>query len=218
MRIFIKLAVVAALGFSVAACDSASIGAAAVEAPTLAANKPGLARRAIAALPGTAPLPEMHWEGRQNSEEWTRATLAALDAEGAVLMSRVPSDVMEFCPAYASQSHENRRAFWAGLLSAVARHESSHNPRASGAGGRYLGLMQISPATARNYGCSGSLTKGAENMACAVRIAAKQVARDNAIARSGGGWRGVARDWMPLRNSSKRAQIAAWTSKQSYCR
>ena len=55
-------------------------------------------------------------------------------------------------------------------------------------------------------------------MACAVRIAAQQVSQDNAIARSGGGWGGVARDWMPLRNKSKRAEIASWTKKQSYCR
>ncbi|WP_176805098.1 lytic transglycosylase domain-containing protein [Paracoccus isoporae] len=214
-----KLAVMAAALLSVAGCDSADIGRAAVEAPTLAANKPGLARRAVAALPGTAPLPPMRWDGRQNSAEWTRATLAALDAEGAVLMSRVPSDVMEFCPAYERQSAENRRAFWAGLLSALARHESSHNPKASGAGGRYLGLMQISPRTAKGYGCAaGALLDPRANMACAVRIAAKQVARDNAIARAGGGWRGVARDWMPMRSRTKRAEIAGWTRQQEYCR
>lgn len=210
-----KFAAGAVIGLSLAACDD--VGRSAVEAPTLAASKPGLAERAIAAMPGSEPLPDMRWDGRQNDDEWTRATLAALDREGAVLMSRVPSDVMEFCPGYAKQNLANRRAFWAGLLSAVARHESSHNAKASGAGGRYLGLMQISPATARNYGCSGSLTKGSENMACAVKIAAKQVGRDNAIARGNGGWRGVARDWMPLRSSSKRGQIAAWTRSQSYC-
>lgn len=217
MRRFVTLAVLAA-GLSVAACDSASIGKAAVDAPTLNAGQPGLTRRAVSKLPGQEPLPVMHWDGRDSSAEWTDATLAALDAEGAVLMSRVPSDVMEFCPSYASQSPENRRAFWAGLLSAMARHESGHNPRAKGGGGRYQGLMQISTATARNFGCDGSMLEAKANMACAVKIAARQVGQDNAIARGNGGWRGVARDWMPLRNKSKRAEIAAWTSKQSYCR
>ena len=78
--------------------------------------------------------------------------------------------------------------------------------------------MQISTATARNFGCDGSMLEAKANMACAVKIAARQVGQDNAIARGNGGWRGVARDWMPLRNKSKRAEIAAWTSKQSYCR
>ena len=201
-----------------AACDSASIGKAAVDAPTLNAGQPGLTRRAISKLPGAKPLPTMHWDGRDDSAEWTDATLAALDAEGAILMSRVPSDVMEFCPGYAKQSPENRRAFWAGLLSAVSRHESRHNPSARGGGGRYQGLMQISTSTARNFGCGGSMLDAKANMACAVRITARQVGKDNAIARGNGGWRGVARDWMPLRNNSQRAEIANWTSKQTYCR
>ena len=217
MRNLVKMALLAGV-LSVAGCDSASIGKAAVDAPTLNAGQPGLTRRALSKLPGQEPLPAMHWDGRDSSAEWTDATLAALDAEGAVLMSRVPSDVMEFCPSYAKQTPENRRAFWAGLLSAVARHESSHNPRAKGGGGRYQGLMQISTSTARNFGCGGSMLDAKANMACAVRIAAQQVSQDNAIARSGGGWGGVARDWMPLRNKSKRAEIASWTKKQSYCR
>lgn len=217
MRNLVKLAVLAA-GLSVAACDSASIGKAAVEAPTLNAGQPGLTRRAIAKLPGAEPLPAMHWDGRDSSAEWTDATLAALDSEGAVLMSRVPSDVMEYCPSYASQSPENRKAFWAGLLSAMAKYESSHNPRAKGGGGRYQGLMQISTATARNFGCGGSMLDAKANMACAVKIAATQVSQDNAIARGNGGWRGVARDWMPLRNKAKRAEIAGWTKKQAYCK
>ena len=217
MRKLVKLAILAT-GIAAAGCDSASIGKSAVDAPTLNAGQPGLTRRALSKLPGAEPLPSMNWDGRDSSAEWTDATLAALDAEGAVLMSRVPSDVMEFCPAYASQSAENRKAFWACLLSAVAKYESSHNPRAKGGSGRYQGLMQISTATARNFGCGGSMLDGRANMACAVRIAANQVGRDNAIARGNGGWRGVARDWMPLRNNSKRAAIAGWTSKQSYCR
>lgn len=217
MRKLVTLAVLAA-SLSVTACDSASIGKAAVDAPTLNAGQPGLTRRAMSKLPGAEPLPAMHWDGRDNSAEWTDATLAALDAEGAVLMSRVPADVMEYCPSYASQSPENRKAFWAGFLSVVAKYESSHNPRAKGGGGRYQGLMQISTATARNFGCDGSMLDAKANMACAVKIAARQIGQDNAIARSGGGWRGVARDWMPLRNKAKRADIAAWTSKQFYCK
>ena len=217
MRKHMKFAALAA-ALVLAGCDSASIGKAAVDAPTMNAGEPGLTRKAISKLPGQEPLPSMRWDGRDNSAEWTDATLAALDAEGAVLMSRVPSDVMEYCPSYAKQSPENRRAFWAGLLSAVARHESGHNPKAKGGGGRYQGLMQISTATARNFGCDGSMLDAKANMACAVKIAATQVSQDNAIARAGGGWRGVARDWMPLRNKSKRAEIAGWTRKQAYCK
>ncbi len=164
-----------------------------------------------------AQEPPMRWGERNGSDEWTRATLAALDREGVTIMSNVPNDITEFCPNYRQLAQPGRKAFWAGLLSAVAKHESTYNPQASGGGGRWLGLMQIAPATWRNYDCDGNIKNGADNMACAVKIMSRQVARDNAVARDDGGWRGVARDWAPMRSSSKRADIAAWTSSQSYC-
>ena len=164
-----------------------------------------------------AATPPMRWGERAGSDAWTQATLAALDREGVTILSRVPHDINAFCPNYAELNQNGRKAFWAGLLSAVAKHESTYNPQASGGGGKWLGLMQIAPATWRNYGCSGNIKNGGDNMACAVKIMSKQVARDNAVAHDGNGWRGVARDWAPMRNSSKRADIAAWTSSQSYC-
>ena len=102
-------------------------------------------------------------------------------------------------------------------MSALAKHESTYNPGARGGGGKWLGLMQIAPATWRHYGCSGEMLNGADNMACAVRIMTAQVGRDNAVAGGSGAWRGVARDWAPLRSASKRADIASWTRSQSYC-
>ena len=166
-----------------------------------------------------AVKPPMRWQHESGSEAWTRATLAALDREGVAMMSRVPHDIEAYCPNYAELGHTERKAFWAGLMSALAKHESTYNPRASGGGGRWLGLMQIAPATWRGYGCSGNMTNGSDNMACAIRIMSKQVRRDNAVASDGsGGWRGVARDWAPMQNSAKREDIAQWTRSQSYCK
>lgn len=167
-------------------------------------------------------LPAMRWDHRPEAEDWTAATLAALRAEGAVLASTVPVDVDEFCPNYADATMPERRAFWAGLFSALAKHESTWNPKAKGGGGRWIGLMQIAPRTADAYGCDlpvgKGLTDGNANLACAVRIAAAQVGRDEAIASDGsGGWRGIARDWAPMRSEKKRSDIAAWTRKQDYC-
>lgn len=164
-----------------------------------------------------AQNPPMRWSQRNGADAWTQATLTALDREGVAIMSRVPSDIDAYCPNYPQLTQTGRRAFWAGLLSALAKHESTYNPKASGGGGRWLGLMQIAPATWRNYGCDGNIKNGGDNMACAVKIMSRQVGRDNAVARSDGHWRGVARDWAPMRNPKKRADIAAWTSSQSYC-
>jgi hypothetical protein len=169
-----------------------------------------------------ALLPAMRWDHRPEADRWTVATLAALRKEGAVLETTVPADIKAFCPAYEEAPPTERRAFWAGFISALAKHESTWNPKAKGGGGKWIGLMQIAPQTARANGCDlpagKGLTDGAANLACAVRIAAKQVGRDGAIVSDGSGdWRGAARDWAPLRSSQKRADVADWTRRQSYC-
>lgn len=166
-------------------------------------------------------LPATRWQHRTGSQAWTRAAMSALAAHGERLEQTVPRDIEAWCPAYPSNSPRLRRAFWVGLMSALARHESTYRPEAVGGGGRWFGLLQIFPDTARRYGCrarSGTaLTDPGENLSCAVRILAVTVPRDNAIALHSGRWRGVAADWGPMTDAGKRADMAAWTRAQPYC-
>lgn len=163
--------------------------------------------------------PAMRWDHRNEAPDWTGRTLMAVAAEDDKLAGRVPADITTWCPGYARAGLAERRAFWVGLLSALAKHESTWNPRASGGGGRWIGLTQIAPATARQYGCdarsSAALKDGAANLACAVEIMADNVAADGLLA--GGGARGLGRDWAPFRKASKRADMAGWVSAQDYC-
>jgi hypothetical protein len=163
--------------------------------------------------------PPMQWDHHPEGQEWTKSTLVALSTKDPILSERVPADIATWCPGYAEASIEERRAFWAGLLSAVARYESTWNPQASGGGGRWIGLMQISPRSAANYGCEatsvGALKDGEANLECAVEIMSEQVYKDGLVA--GGGNRGIGRDWAPLRSGEKRAAMAAWTREQPYC-
>lgn len=163
--------------------------------------------------------PAMGWDHRPEAARWTAATLVAVSARDADLAAGVPDDIAAWCPGYSSASIEERRMFWAGLLSKVAKYESSWNPAAAGGGGRYIGLMQISPKTAGNHGCAATSAKalkdGAANLQCAVTILSRQVARDGVVA--GKGNRGAGRDWMPFRDRKKRAEIAEWTGAQPYC-
>lgn len=167
-----------------------------------------------------SPGPVMAWDHRPEAEVWTRATLAAVGRHDAVLAGRVPEDIGAWCPGYEKAGMADRRAFWAGLISTVGRYESSWNPGAVGGGGRYVGVMQISPKSARNYGCDAAsasgLKDGAANLACAVDILAHQVDRDGVVAGANGN-RGIGRDWMPLRKADKRQAMAAWTRGQAYC-
>lgn len=164
-------------------------------------------------------LPVMRWDHRPEAESWTRQTLLAVAEDDEVLAQTVPADIAAWCPAYPDADLGERRAFWSGILSALAKHESGWNPAAAGGGGKWFGLTQISPSTARAYGCeantAGALKDGAANLACAVDILAAQVERDRMVA--GNGRQGLGRDWGPFRVASKRDEMAAWTRAQPYC-
>ena len=167
----------------------------------------------------TGEAPAMRWDHRPEAATWTRTSMNMIAAQDAVLAAKVPADIQGWCPGYDDASLTERRAFWAGLLSATAKHESTWNPKASGGGGRYIGLMQISPQTARAYQCEATsvdaLKNGEANLACAIKIMSTQVGRDGVVA--GGGNKGIGRDWGPFRSASKRSDIAGWTKSQEYC-
>lgn len=167
---------------------------------------------------GPADDAAMRWDALPGADNWTGATLAALDSHGTALTSVVPADIDTWCPAYRTAPIEGRKAFWSGLISALAKHESTWNPRAVGGRGQWFGLVQISPATARHYGCAAgsgaALQDGAANLSCAVRIMSVTVPRDGVISA---GMRGVAADWGPFHSADKREDMRAWTQSQSYC-
>ncbi len=163
-------------------------------------------------------IPRTRWEHRSESLLWTRSALGALKDHGAPLVQTVPRDIADWCPAYSEAEEPQRRAFWVGFLSALAKHESTYRPEAVGGGGRWFGLLQIQPSTARGYGCrartGSALKNGADNLSCGIRIMARTVTRDGVVSA---GRRGVAADWGPLSNRRKRADMMAWTKAQPYC-
>lgn len=177
-----------------------------------------------ACQPAVPPLeapPEIvaRWNHRAESADWNAAAMRALQTDGAAMLNLTPRDAAEFCPAYGQADAEGRAAFWVAFMSGLARYESGHRPEAAGAGGRYQGLLQISPATARFHGCDLSAARGlydgATNLSCAVRIAARAVTRDGVMASGRGG---MAADWPPLRDPAKRADIAGFTRDLPACR
>ncbi len=166
-------------------------------------------------------LPRTRWDFKAGSDVWTRAAMVSVGAYGDGLQTIVPKDIDRWCPAYAKNSPTLRRAFWVGMMSALSKHESTYNPRAVGGGDLWYGLLQIYPDTARRYGCRArtgeALKNPVENLSCAARIMAVTVARDQAVAVRDTRWRGVAADWGPMTKPKKIAEMAAWTSRQTYC-
>ena len=173
--------------------------------------------------PRAFPIPRARWEHRRDGMLWTRVSLSAIGAHGRPLLETVPEDIGDWCPAYPEQTEAGRAAFWAALLSTLARYESTWNPTAVGGGGLWHGLLQIYPPTAEFRKCraitGAALRHGPSNLSCAVRIMAITVPRDNAIALKGRErWRGVAADWGPIRTDWMRRDMQRYTKGQTYCR
>nr|WP_089879710.1 transglycosylase SLT domain-containing protein [Citreimonas salinaria] len=147
------------------------------------------------------------------------AALQALRGHARALPAMVPADINAWCPGYRSAGLAGREAFWVGLISSLAWHESTHRPNAVGGGGQWFGLVQIFPPTARLYDCraqSGEALKDPErNLSCALRIMARTVPRDGVVSA---GMRGVAADWGPFHSSRKRDDMRDWLRRQPYCR
>ncbi len=168
-------------------------------------------------------LPRTRWQHRPNHALWTRSALAALNSHGAPLLDLIPGDVATWCPAYIEASKPQRSAFWVGFLSALAKYESTYKETAVGGGGKWFGLLQIAPATARGYGCAArsgqALKSGAANLSCAIRIMSVTVPRDRVIhGYKRGKGQGVTADWGPMHSSRKRREMADWLRSQSYCK
>lgn len=172
---------------------------------------PGCAERVVAAADEP---PALFWGAHPEADRWTDATLVALREHGGALTAVEPANIEAWCPAYDDAPLEERETFWAGLLSVLAHHESTHRPDAVGGGGRWFGLTQIAPATADGHGCeatSGAALKDGEaNLSCAVRIMAAKAEGDLPVRR-------IASDWGPFHSADKRRSMRDWVVRQSYC-
>jgi len=189
-------------------------------AHTAAAQAPSTGYDGVRPPARDGNVPQSRWTHQPGHMVWNRAAVSALKTHGAALVELVPADIADWCPHYPQASDSERRAFWVGFLSALAKHESTYRPDAVGGGGKWYGLLQILPATARGYKCNvgtgEALKNGAANLSCAIRIMAVTVPRDGVIYGRGG--RGVAADWGPMRSSAKRADMAGWLRARPYCK
>lgn len=98
--------------------------------------------------------------------EWDKIIEKALPPE--MLSSQVPQDVRRFCPRFYDMSETDKRTFWAYFFQALAGAEAGLNPKTrahhtepevsrrdevSGLSGRTEGLLQLSYADQKRYGC-----------------------------------------------------------------
>ena len=161
---------------------------------------------------------EARWDDKAQGENWSVASMKAIEDAPRDLRDLVPADIDDWCPGYENNPPQLRAAFWVGTVSALARYESNFNPQAQGGGGAWQGLLQITPSTARLYDCEATtpeeLRDGEANLECAIRIMSRTVTRDGVVSA---GNEGIAADCGPMSNPDLREQMRNWVSQQSYC-
>ena len=167
-----------------------------------------------------------------DAEEWTLATLEAIEDHGASLLTEIPDDVKTFCPNYSALELPQREAFWVFLISAMAAKESSFDPKQDfvedfkdSNGNKVVsrGLLQISKESANEYGCDISnaqdLYDPKINLSCGVRILNRWISKDGVIAQKNDDqqWRGLARYWAVLRTTDTRKYISTNSTSLLLC-
>ncbi|UOF01510.1 transglycosylase SLT domain-containing protein [Bdellovibrio reynosensis] len=178
----------------------------------------------VPTTPTPAPVPEPVyapviplWESEvSDGKNWTKHVKSELDRIGRDLLSVLPLDRTTFCPNYRNLKHENKKDFWAYLLSQMVRYESNFDTTtryeedfddSNGDPVISRGLLQISIESGNDYGCafdrSSDLHDPLQNLSCGIRILNRWMENDHRIAsKVDGDWKGGARYWSVLRNTS----------------
>ena len=192
--------------------------------PTPAPAPPAPPPAALQSKPESITL---SWDDSPERLAWSRALIADVRQHKSELDAGHPDD---FIPGYSALSPEGQIKFWAELVIAIAKYESTWNPRAHFKEPPPLkvmsiGLLQIAyedqaeyhfdPPLDRN---ANSLDDPATNLRCGVTILARLVAHDGAIVGGKGDRsRGAARYWAVLRagKSHHLADVKALTQKNA---
>lgn len=183
--------------------------------------------------PAAHSFVEADWDNQPAGDEWTEFTSAALSRFGGNLQNSSIKDAAAYCPNFAALDDQGRNDFFVGLLSAMARFESSFDPKRkftetfndrNGNPVISRGLLQLSIESGNGgYQCGfadeNALHDPQQNLECGVRIMNKLVGQNDYIGASvGGKWKGGARYWSVLRPThSKNPKIRAFTQQMTIC-
>jgi hypothetical protein len=189
-------------------------------------NSPG-----VGAIPETGTTPDqqasavlvssdcsLSWDDAPERKAWSASLVSSVTNLMAKLEQGNPNT---FLAGYSNLSPALQIKFWAELLVAVAKFESSWNPHdiyhePHPLNEDSVGLLQLSYQDQANYSLE-PLNQGAKsledplvNLRCGVKIFATLVGRDRTVASSANGkYRGAAAYWSTLRAGHKVDQIFA---------
>ena len=201
-------------------------------APVKPTPPPAPAPEAAPPAPPAAPQPEaqsitLSWDDSPERVAWSRALIEDVRQRKSELDAGHPDD---FIPGYNALPPEKQIKFWAELVIAIAKYESTWNTHAHfkeppPLNVMSVGLLQIAYEDQSEYHfqppldrAANALEDPATNLRCGVAILAQLVSHDGAIVGGKGDRsRGAARYWAVLRagKSHHLADITALTRKNA---
>jgi hypothetical protein len=132
------------------------------------------------------------------------------NAELAEKIGANVNDMNEFCPGWEKfrRSRDARAAFLMNFVAAIVKTESSWNTNTAGDGGKSKGLLQLTVASDRKYGCAcndlqndADLHNPIKNLKCGTRMILWHMASDSTVGRGdASNPLGIARSFGPFRN------------------
>lgn len=173
--------------------------------------------------------------GKYTGADLTRITMRELSYLPASFYEITPKDYKTWCPAFPKLSAEQRKGFYLGLISGIARYESDFraNVKYLEAGGHYSrGILQLGQLALSYYPKSRCDVSGdptqlhdvSENLTCGVMLVKHWVTKDLHVAKKGnngtgdGRYYGAARYWSTLREGRRGySEIGAYTRKLPVC-
>ena len=228
------LCAVSIIILSVSACADQTLDAAQSSGTSQETTRSATAQSVpTTSVPNSVSGSSMRWSHVTGSEGWQAFVEEAIDLHGDSLRTSTPSDIANWCPAFAGQTPEERKAFWSYLMSSLMKFESNYDTTVSfqeSFNDRFgnpvisRGLLQLSKESANGYGCGigdpKELHDPKTNLQCSVRIMNRWLDRDGAIVRktAPNKWRGFARYWSPFRSKSKLKTMQQQVADSSYCR
>lgn len=179
----------------------------------------------IKAFDKRPPYPEVipinksfRWERVNPQKAWTSYAANFIIQNKEIFYDSTLTDILEFCPNFASATDTEKTSFWIHLLNSLALKESAFDPMVAndesnfGSGGLDVvsrGLLQTSKNSSMSYRSYGCRFNSAEDLhdpgisiTCALAIFKKWLEKDRCISckNNEGKHRGVARYWSPLRS------------------
>jgi hypothetical protein len=165
----------------------------------------------VVVVPGEPSTIKSLWPNKELDSMAKKAIIT----HGTVILSKLPTDYVNWCPKFKDYSTVEKLDYWSAAISVMSKYESNFRtgltykePFTDQTGKNVIsrGLLQVSIESCRGYGMklnnAEELHQPEKNLECGVRIINRWLERDSRyIGKENQSWRGSSRYWSVLKDT-----------------